>query len=189
MLGHRSAATVAIAVIVTAAVSTAGCSGSSSSPGSTVQTPEVSQTTTTQSSADSAATGLAVPGIPDPCALVPVADMLKAAHLDANSKAGAVPAAGGGRSCTFNPGHPDSVTIALTPVSKAGFDAFRQIAHGTVTDLPGLGDEAYRTSQTPSVVDVYKNGFDLNVYVSHVDSAASASGDAKAVAALVVPKL
>ena len=189
MLGHRSAAAVAIAVIVTAAVSTAGCSGGSSGSADVIQTPEVSATATTQASADGAATGLAVPGIPDPCALVPAADLLKAAHLDDGSKSGAVPAAGGGRSCAYNSGHPDSLTIALTPVSKAGFDAFRAIAHGSMTDVPGVGEEAYRTSQTPGVLDVFKNGFDINVYVSHVDSSSEAIADAKAVALLVAAKV
>lgn len=189
MLGHRSAAAVAIAVIVTAAGSTAGCGGSSSTPAVPVQTSDPGPTGTATASGDPGATGLAVPGIPDPCGVVPAADLLKAAHLDPVSKSGAVPAAGGGRSCAYNPGHADSMTIALTPVSKAGFDAFRQIAHGSVTDLPGVGDEAYRTSQTPGVVDAYKNGFDVNVSVSHVDSSASASADAKAVALLLVAKI
>ena len=81
------------------------------------------------------------------------------------------------------------MTISLTPVSKAGFDAFRQIAPGTVTDLPSIGQEAYRTSQTPGVVDVYKNGFDVNVFVIHVDSTSQALADAKALAVMLAPKL
>lgn len=75
-------------------------------------------------------------------------------------------------------------------MTKAGFDAFRAtIPANTVTDLPGVGQEAYRSSQTPGVVDVFKNGFDLNISVLHQDSDASASADAKALAVLVVAKV
>ena len=82
------------------------------------------------------------------------------------------------------------MTISLTGVTKSGFDAFRAtIPAGTVSSVPGLGDEAYRSSQTPGVIDVYKNGFDLNVAVIHADSYASASDDAKAVAQAAVGKI
>ncbi|MFD0639423.1 hypothetical protein ACFQ9X_55430 [Catenulispora yoronensis] len=134
--------------------------------------------------------GLAVPGIPDPCALLSADQVIQVAHIPAGAKSGAVASSSGGRSCAYNSGHPSAATISLTAVTKAGFDAFRQtIPAGTITDLPGLGQEAYRSSQTPGVVDVFKNGFDLNISVIHADSDASASADAKALAVLVVAKL
>ena len=141
------------------------------------------------SASSSAAAGLAVPGIPDPCSLLSGAQIIKVAHLPSDSRSGAVASPTGGRSCAYDPGHPSQATVSLTPVSKAGFDAFRQSAQGTITDLPGIGQEAYKSSQTPGVVDVYKNGFDLNVYVIHADTADSASADAKALAQLLAAKL
>jgi hypothetical protein len=188
MLGHRSAAAVAITVIVTAA-GAAGCGGSSTPTAGAAQSPAVGAAVTATATPDPAAVGLAVPGVPDPCGLVAAADVLKAAHIPVNAKSGAVQAAGGGRSCAYNAGHPNAATISLTAVSKAGFDAFRQLAAGGLTDLPGIGQEAYRTSQTPGVVDVYKNGFDINIDVINADSSSQATADAKALAVLVAPKL
>jgi hypothetical protein len=189
MLGHRSAAAAAITVIVTVAAA-AGCGGGKSSPSAAAaQTATTAPSGTPSATPDPAAGGLAVPGIPDPCGLLNPADVFKAAHIPSSAKSGAVASAGGGRSCAYNTGHPNAATISLTAVSKAGFDAFRQLASGGVTDLPGIGQEAYRTSQTPGVVDVFKNGFDINVYVINADSSTQAVADAKALAALVAPKL
>ena len=188
MLGHRSAAAAAITVIVTVA-GTAGCGGGKSSPAAAAQTTATGASATPSATPDPAAAGLAVPGIPDPCGLLDPADVFKTAHIPVTAKSGAVASAGGGRSFAYNAGHPNAATISLTAVSKAGFDAFRQLATGGVTDLPGIGQEAYRTSQPPGVVDVYKNGFDINVYVINADSNSQAIADAKALAALVAPKL
>ena len=120
--------------------------------------------------------GLAVPGVPDPCALLSASQVIEIAHLPANSRSGPIVSNSGGRSCVYNSGHPSMATISLTAVTKAGFDAFRAtIPANTVSDLPGLGQEAYRSSQTPGVVDVFKNGFDLNISVVHADRKPSAA--------------
>jgi hypothetical protein len=177
------------AAALIAAASLTACGGGSSAP-QTASTSTDSTTATATDASSGGPQGLAVPGIPDPCALLPADQVGKVAHIPDGAKSGAVPSSSGGRSCAFNHGHPDAVTISLTAVTKAGFDAFRAtIPANTVTDLPGLGQEAYRTSQTPGVIDVFKNGFDLNISVIHADSDASASGDAKALAALLVAKL
>jgi hypothetical protein len=166
------------------------CGGSGSTPPQTTPTSTDSTTATGTDAPSGGPQGLAVPGIPDPCALLPADQVGKVGHIPDGAKSGAVASNSGGRSCAFNPGHPDAVTISLTAVTKAGFDAFRAtIPANTVTDLPGLGQEAYRTSQTPGVIDVFKNGFDLNISVIHADSDASASADAKALATLLVAKL
>jgi hypothetical protein len=130
-----------------------------------------------------------VPGIPDPCALITPDKVLAAANIDPSARSGPAAAAAGGRSCAYNSGHPDSATISLTPVSKAGFDAFRQLAAGTITDLSGIGQEAYRSSQTPGGVDVFKNGFDLNVWVTHADATSQEIADAKSLAGELAAKL
>ncbi|WP_194894191.1 DUF3558 family protein [Catenulispora pinisilvae] len=146
------------------------------------------------SSSGAAATGSAqgfvVPGVPDPCGLIPADQVANIGHLPDGSKSGAIASMSGGRSCAYNSGHPDMVTISLTAVTKGGFDAFRAtIPASTITDVSGLGDEAYRSSQTPGVIDVFKNGFDLNIAVIHADSYASASDDAKALAQAAVGKV
>jgi hypothetical protein len=197
MPAHRPAATAALATAVglLTALGVTGCGGSSgvtptagASPASGASA-DPSAEAAASASASSVAAGLAVPGIPDPCALLPATQIITVAHLPSDSRSGAVASATGGRSCAYDPGHPSQATVSLTPVSKAGFDAFRQSAQGTITDLPGIGQEAYKSSQTPGVVDVYKNGFDLNVYVIHADTADSASADAKALAQLLAAKL
>ncbi|NUR63763.1 MAG: DUF3558 family protein [Catenulispora sp.] len=166
------------------------CSGGGSAPSPLASTTSDAPGATASASVSGGPQGLAVPGIPDPCGLLTPDQVLQAAHIPDNAKTGAVASNSGGRSCAYNSGHPDAVTISLTAVTKAGFDAFRAtIPANTVTDMPGLGQEAYRSSQTPGVVDVFKNGFDLNVAVIHADSDASASGDAKALATLLVAKL
>jgi hypothetical protein len=205
MPAHRPAAAAALATAVglLTALGTAGCGGSSGggSAAGTGQDPAAvsavpsspgasgsASASASGSASSSAAAGLAVPGIPDPCSLLSASQIVKVAHLPASTRTGAVASATGGRSCQYNQGHPSQVTVSLTPVSKAGFDAFRQLAQG-VTDLPGIGQEAYKSSQTPGVVDVYKNGFDLNVYVIHADTSDSASADAKALAVLLAAKV
>lgn len=206
MPAHRPAAAAALATAVglLTVLGTAACGGSSgggsaagTSPDATAvpggpSSPGVSGSASGSAGASSAppsaAAGLAVPGIPDPCSLLPAATIIKVAHLPASTRTGAVASAAGGRSCQYNQGHPSQVTVSLTPVSKAGFDAFRQLAQG-VTDLPGIGQEAYKSSQTPGVVDVFKSGFDLNVYVIHADTSDSASADAKALAVLLAAKV
>jgi hypothetical protein len=173
-----------------AALALAACSSGGSAPPPLLASSSDPSGATATVSVSGGPQGLAVPGIPDPCGLLPVDQVIQTTHIPDNSKTGAVASNSGGRSCAYNSGHPDAVTISLTAVTKAGFDAFRAtIPANTVTDLPGLGQEAYRSSQTPGVVDVFKNGFDLNVAVIHADSDASASGDAKALAALLVAKL
>ena len=173
-----------------AALALTACSGGGSAPSPLAPATTDSTAATATVSESGGPQGLAVPGIPDPCGLLPVDQVIQTAHIPDNAKTGAVASNSGGRSCAYNAGHPDAVTISLTAVTNAGFDAFRAtIPANTVTDLPGLGQEAYRSSQTPGVVDVFKNGFDLNVAVIHADSDASASGDAKALAALLVAKL
>ncbi|GAA1975744.1 hypothetical protein GCM10009838_39960 [Catenulispora subtropica] len=166
------------------------CSSGSSTPPQAAPTSSDPTPATPTGSVSGGPQGLAVPGIPDPCALLSADQVIQIAHIPSNAKSGAVASSSGGRSCAYNAGHPDAVTISLTTVTKAGFDAFRAtIPANTVTDLPGLGQEAYKSSQTPGVVDVFKNGFDLNVSVLHQDSDASASGDAKALAVLLVAKI
>ena len=189
MLGHRSAAAAAIAVIVTVA-GVAGCGGGKSTPAAAAtQTSTTAASATPSATPDPAAAGLAVPGDQRERGLRDLAGVGKTAHIPFTARGGVVFLAGAARSCAYNAGHPNAATISLTAVSKAGFDAFRQLATGGVTDLPGIGQEAYRTSQTPGVVDVYKSGFDINVYVINADSSAQAVADAKALAALVAPKL
>ena len=180
MSGMRSAATAVIAIMSTVA----GCGGNSSA--STQQTAPTSQSAVALATSSSAPP--VVPGIPDPCALLPIAKVLTLAEIYTDVKYGPVTASAGGRACGYNGGRPDAVTISLTPVSKAGFDAFRQLAPGTVTDLSG-GQEAYRSSQTPGVVDVFKDGFDLNVWVIHASSDSQAVTDAKALAEELAPKI
>lgn len=173
-----------------AALALAACSGGGSAPPQSASTSTDSSPATASGTANGGPQGLAVPGIPDPCALLSADQVIQVAHIPSNAKSGAVASNSGGRSCAYNSGHPDAVTISLTAVTKAGFDAFRAtIPANTVTDLPGVGQEAYRSSQTPGVVDVFKNGFDLNISVLHQDSDASASADAKALAVLVVAKV
>jgi hypothetical protein len=196
---HRPAATAALATAVglLTALGVAGCGGSSGAAGASGPSPSSAASVDPSAAASAAAAstaatvaaGLAVPGIPDACALLSADQIITVAHLPSDSRSGAVASPTGGRSCAYDPGHPSQVTISLTPVSKAGFDAFRQSAQGTITDLPGIGQEAYKSSQTPGVVDVFKNGFDLNVYVIHADTADSASADAKALAQLLAAKL
>lgn len=194
MSAPRPAATAALATAVgllTALGATAcgGSSGVTSAGGTSPTSAGSAASASASSSASSVSAGLAVPGIPDPCALLSASQIITVAHLPSDSRSGAVASPTGGRSCAYDPGHPSQVTVSLTPVSKAGFDAFRQSAQGTITDLPGIGQEAYKSSQTPGVVDVYKNGFDLNVYVIHADTVDSASADAKALALLLAAKL
>ncbi|NUP50410.1 MAG: DUF3558 family protein [Catenulispora sp.] len=173
-----------------AALVLAACSNGSSTPPSSAAAASDPSPATASTSESGGPQGLAVPGVPDPCALLSADQVIQATHIPDNSKNGPVASSSGGRSCAFNSGHPSAVTISLTAVTKAGFDAFRAtIPANTVTDVPGLGQEAYRSSQTPGVIDVFKNGFDLNVAVLHADSDASASADAKALAALLVAKL
>ena len=181
-------ATCAAAVLAVALAVTLSACGADSTPPPLA--PVASSSSAAGTNATGTAQGFVVPGVPDPCALVPPDQVVQIAHLPDGSKSGAIASNSGGRSCAYNAGHPDMVTISLTQVTKAGFDAFRAtIPAGTVTDVAGLGQEAYRSSQTPGVIDVYKNGFDLNIAVIHADSYASASEDAKAVAQAAVGKL
>jgi hypothetical protein len=180
-------ATAALALSLSLSLS--ACGGDSTPPPlAPVATDSAAAPATATATGD--AQGFVVPGVPDPCGLVSADQVAQIAHLPDGSKSGAIASNSGGRSCAYNAGHPDMVTVSLTGVTKAGFDAFRAtIPSGTITDLPGLGQEAYRSSQTPGVVDVYKNGFDLNIAVIHADSYASASTDAKALAQQAVAKL
>jgi hypothetical protein len=168
-------------------VTLSACGGDSTPP---PLAPVATDSTAPASTATGSAQGFVVPGVPDPCGLLPADQVVQIAHLPDGSKSGAIASTSGGRSCAYNAGHPDMVTISLTGVTKSGFDAFRAtIPAGTVSNVPGLGDEAYRSSQTPGVIDVYKHGFDLNVAVIHADTYASATDDAKAVAQAAVGKL
>lgn len=177
----------AAAFALTLSVTLSGCGGDSTPP--PLEPVASGSSSAAASGASASAQGFVVPGVPDPCGLVSADQVVQIAHLPDGSKSGAIASSSGGRSCAYNSGHPDTVTISLTAVSKSGFDAFRAtIPAGTVTNVPGLGEEAYRSSQTPGVIDVYKNGFDLNVAVIHADSYASASDDAKAVAQAAVGK-
>ena len=179
-------ATAALALTLSAALS--GCGGDSTPP---PLEPVASGSSGGSSDATGGAQGFVVPGVPDPCALIPGDQVVSIGHLPGDgSKPVPVASNSGGRSCAYNPGHPSMVTISLTGVTKAGFDAFRAtIPAGTVSEIAGLGQEAYRSSQTPGVIDVFKNGFDLNIAVIHADSYASASDDAKALAQAAAGKL
>jgi hypothetical protein len=184
-ISSKILATAALAL--TLSLSLSACGGDSTPP---PLEPVATGSTTATATDSGTAQGFVVPGVPDPCALVSADQVVQIAHLPDTSRSGAIASNSGGRSCAFNSGHPDMVIISLTGVTKAGFDAFRAtIPSGTVTDLSGLGQEAYRSSQTPGVIDVYKNGFDLNISVIHADSYASASADAKALAEQAVTKL
>jgi hypothetical protein len=178
-------ATAALALTLSATLS--GCGGDSTPP---PLEPVASGSAAGAGAPTGSAQGFVVPGVPDPCALVPADQVVSIGHLPSDGlKPVPVESNSGGRSCAYNPGHPSMVTISLTGVTKAGFDSFRAtIPAATVTQLPGLGQEAYRSSQTPGVIDVYKNGFDLNVAVVHADSYASATDDAKALAQAAVGK-
>ncbi|MEY9927325.1 hypothetical protein ABH926_001950 [Catenulispora sp. GP43] len=183
----RPALCATAVLALTLSVTLSACSGDSTPP---PLAPVASGSTSAAGGATGSAQGFVVPGVPDPCGLITPDQVVQIAHLPDGSKSGAIASTSGGRSCAYNSGHPDTVTISLTGVTKSGFDAFRAtIPAGTVSSVPGLGDEAYRSSQTPGVIDVYKNGFDLNVAVIHADSYASASDDAKAVAQAAVGKL
>lgn len=188
MPSPRPATYATAAIALTFSVMLAGCGGDSTPP---PLAPVASGATTPSAGATGSAQGFVVPGVPDPCALITGDQVANIGHLPSDgTKAVPVESTSGGRSCAYNPGHPDTVTISLTGVTKAGFDAFRAtIPAGTVSDVSGLGQEAYRSSQTPGVIDVFKNGFDLNIAVIHADSYASASEDAKALAQAAVGKL
>lgn len=186
MPSPRPATYAAAAFALTLSVTLSACGGDSTPP----PLEPVSSGSSSAAADASSAQGFVVPGVPDPCGLISSDQVVQIAHLPDGSKSGAIASTSGGRSCAYNSGHPDTVTISLTGVTKSGFDAFRAtIPAGTVSSVPGLGDEAYRSSQTPGVIDVYKNGFDLNVAVIHADSYASASDDAKAVAQAAVGKI
>ena len=177
----------AAAVAATLSVTLSACGGDSTPP---PLAPVASGSTSAAGDAPGSAQGFVVPGVPDPCGLIPPDQVAQIGHLPDGSKSGAIASNSGGRSCAYNPGHPDMGTISLTGVTKAGFDAFRAtIPASTITAIPGIGDEAYKSSQTPGVIDVYKNGFDLNIAVVHADSYASASDDAKALAQAAVGKV
>lgn len=187
MPNPRSAiyATAALALALSATLS--ACGGGSAPP---PLAPVASGSSSAAAAGTGTAQGFVVPGVPDPCGLIPADQVANLGHLPDGSKSGAIASSSGGRSCAYNSGHPDMVTISLTAVSRGGFDAFRaSIPAGAVTDVPGLGEEAYRSSQTPGVIDVYKGGFDLNIAVIHADSYASASEDAKALAQAAVGKV
>lgn len=176
------------ALALTLSATLSACGGDSTPP--PLEPVATNSSTAPSGNATGSAEGFVVPGVPDPCALISADQVMSIGHLPDGSKSGAVESNSGGRSCAYNPGHPDTVTISLTGVTKAGFDAFRAtIPAGTVSSVSGLGEEAYRSSQTPGVIDVYKNGFDLNIAVIHADSYASASDDAKALAQAAVGKL
>jgi hypothetical protein len=164
----------------------AGCGGGStpSSTSSSISTNTVGATASSQTPDP-----LAVPGIPDPCALLPAAQVLTLTHIATTAKIGSVASAAGGRTCAFNKDRPDELQVSLTPVSKAGFDAYRALAQGKLTDLKGIGQEAYSSSDTPGVVDVFTNGFDLNVWVTHATDATQEIDDAKALAAALAVKI
>ena len=177
--------TAALALSLSATLS--ACGGDSTPP---PLAPVATNSSTATADATGTAQGFVVPGVPDPCGLVTADQVVQIGHLPDTTKSGAIASNSGGRSCAYNAGHPDMVTISLTGVTKAGFDSFRAtIPASTVTDVSGLGEEAYKSSQTPGVIDVYKNGFDLNIAVIHADSYASASEDAKALAQAAVGKL
>ena len=187
MPSPRPVAYAAAALALTVSVTLSACGGDSTPP---PLEPVASDSSSGPADATGSAQGFVVPGVPDPCALIPADQVAQIGHLPDGSKSGAVASNSGGRSCAYNPGHPDTVTISLTGVTKAGFDAFRAtIPSGTVSSISGIGEEAYRSSQTPGVIDVYKNGFDLNIAVIHADSYASATDDAKALAQAAVGKL
>lgn len=176
--------TAALALTLSATLS--GCGAGSTPP----PLDPVSSGASTAGAATGSAQGFVVPGVPDPCGLLSASQVTDIGHLPDGSKSGATSSSSGGRSCAYNAGHPDMVTISLTAVTKSGFDAFRAtIPASTVTNLAGLGEEAYRSSQTPGVIDVYKAGFDLNIAVIHADTYASASEDAKALAQAAVKKV
>lgn len=187
MPSPRPAVFAAAALALTVSVALSGCGGDSTPP----PLEPVASGSSTGPSATDTAQGFVVPGVPDPCALIPGDQVVQIGHLpEDGAKPVPVQSNSGGRSCAYNPGHPSMVTISLTGVTKAGFDAFRAtIPPGSVSEVPGLGQEAYRSSQTPGVIDVFKNGFDLNIAVVHADSYASASEDAKALAQAAVGKL
>ncbi|MEY9863726.1 hypothetical protein ABH935_009379 [Catenulispora sp. GAS73] len=183
----RSTVLATAALALTVSVALSACGGNSTPP---PLAPVATNSTGPTSAATGNAQGFVVPGVPDPCALIAADQVISIGHLPDGSKSGAIASNSGGRSCAYNSGHPDMVTISLTGVTKSGFDAFRAtIPASTVSSISGLGDEAYRSSQTPGVIDVYKNGFDLNVAVIHADSYASASDDAKALAQAAVGKV
>lgn len=188
MPSPRPTVLAAAAVLaLTMSVTLSACGGDSTPP---PLAPVASDSSAAPSNATGSAQGFVVPGVPDPCGLITPDQVAQIGHLPDGSKSGAVASTSGGRSCAYNSGHPDTVTISLTGVTKSGFDAFRAtIPSGTVTAIPGLGEEAYRSSQTPGVIDVYKHGFDLNIAVIHADSYASASDDAKALAQAAVGKV
>ncbi|ACU77624.1 hypothetical protein Caci_8811 [Catenulispora acidiphila DSM 44928] len=187
MPSPRPATIVAIAALaLTVSATSSACGGDSTPP----PLAPVATGSTSAGGATASAQGFVVPGVPDPCALLSADQVVQIAHLPDGVKSGAIASTSGGRSCAYNAGHPDTVTISLTAVTKSGFDAFRAtIPAGTVTAIPNLGDEAYRSTQTPGVIDVYKHGFDLNIAVIHADSYASATDDAKAVALAAVGKV
>ena len=179
-------ATAALALTVSATLS--ACGGDSTPP--PLAPVATGSASASASDATANAQGFVVPGVPDPCALLSADQVVQIAHLPDGVKSGAIASTSGGRSCAYNSGHPDTVTISLTAVTKSGFDAFRAtIPASTVTAIPNLGDEAYRSTQTPGVIDVYKHGFDLNIAVIHADTYASATDDAKAVALAAVGKV
>jgi len=186
-IGTRSALLAAAALAVTLSVTLSGCGGDSTPP---PLEPVASSSSAAGGDATGSAQGFVVPGVPDPCGLISADQVAQIGHLPDGAKSGAIASNSGGRSCAYNAGHPSMVTISLTGVTKSGFDAFRAtIPANTVTAIPGIGDEAYKSSQTPGVIDVYKNGFDLNIAVIHADSYASASDDAKALAQAAVGKV
>ncbi|MEZ0106126.1 hypothetical protein ABH920_000107 [Catenulispora sp. EB89] len=184
----RSTVLATAALALTVSVTLSACGGNSTPP--PLEPVATSATTGPTGGASGSAQGFVVPGVPDPCSLISADQVISIAHLPDGSKSGAIASNSGGRSCAYNSGHPDMATISLTGVTKSGFDAFRAtIPAGTVSSVSGLGEEAYRSSQTPGVIDVYKNGFDLNIAVIHADTYASASDDAKALAQAAVGKL
>lgn len=187
MPSPRPVTYAAAALALTVSVTLSACGGDSTPP---PLDPVATVSSTAATDATSSAQGFVVPGVPDPCGLIPADTVADIGHLPDGSRSGAIASTSGGRSCAYNSGHPDTVTISLTGVTKAGFDAFRAtIPSSTITSISGIGDEAYKSSQTPGVIDVYKNGFDLNIAVIHADSYASASDDAKALAQAAVGKL
>lgn len=188
MPSPRPALCATAALALTLSVTLSACGGDSTPP--PLAPVATGSTGAPAGDASGSAQGFVVPGVPDPCGLVSADQVIQIAHLPDGSKSGAIASNSGGRSCAYNSGHPDTVTISLTAVTKAGFDSFRAtIPASTVSTVAGLGEEAYRSSQTPGVIDVYKGGFDLNISVSHADTYDSASADAKAVAQAAVAKV
>src|SRR5882762_7373198 len=121
-------ATAALALTVSVALS--ACGGDSTPP---PLEPVASGSSSAPNDATGSAQGFVVPGVPDPCGLISADQVTQIGHLPDGSKSGAIASNSGGRSCAYNPGHPDTVTISLTGVSKAGFDAFRAtIPAGTI---------------------------------------------------------